>query len=118
MSAVGIDPVTGDLPIGCIPYVSGKDALCQRIQCELCLVKGESCFFPSAGIDRFSPIYRNRSNIDLIIANYRAAILNIPTIRRIISFETEFEGTAATYKIAVQCDDGEIINTGGLIDGF
>lgn len=118
MSVAYIDPLTGDFPIGSIPIVSGKDAICQRIKTCLCLIKGESCFYPDAGIDLTNAALRRQSNRELITATYREQILAIQGISDISSFEISFNGTEATYTVSVECEDGENFTTGGLIDGF
>ena len=118
MSTAFIDPITCDFPMGSIPYATNKEAICQRLRTCLCLIRGESCFYPDAGLDITNQAFRNRANVQLIEGFYRPLILAIPGITRIVDFSIDFVGTEARYTISVECDDSETIETGGLIDGL
>jgi len=117
MGSAFIDPLTCDFPVGSIPYAEGKDLICQRLKTCLCLTRGESCFFPEAGRDITNPALRQQ-DAALLTALLRPQVLSVPGITRIVSFDVSFTQTEAIYTIVVQCENGEIINTGGLIDGF
>jgi len=118
MSTGFIDPVTGDFPECSIPIATGKEALCQRIKTCLCLIMGESCFYPDAGIDVTSQVFRRPENAALATSIYRDKILSIPGVSRIVDFTTSIVGTAATYTVTLRCDDGEILETSGIVDGL
>ena len=118
MSTAFIDPLTGDFPESSIPIATGNDAICQRIKTCLCLILGESCFYPDAGIDITSLIYTRPENTSLAISNYREKILSIPGVSRVIDFTSDPVGTSITYSVSLESDDGEILETNGIIDGL
>jgi len=117
MSTFGLDE-NGDFPTGSIPFLTGKEAVEQNIKSRLSLIKGESCFFPDAGLDILNPLFKNQANSDLFVAELRAEILSIPQVTRILSLETNFDNGTVTYSVSLMCAGNEILNTGGLIDGF
>lgn len=95
--------VSGDLP-GFTSFVTGADAVVQRIKFRILTHRGEWFADPRVGLPWMEWVRRKPLPLPIIHATVREEIARTPGVTRILHSEATFDGEARRVSIRVQAE--------------